>query len=593
MGGRIRAKRPEPLRLGTNLPTAPVTESLRLRPDVRLLLVHHADRTVQWLNTMVDHATNSLFRGRLSVLLANVLRRQRLINVARRTYVFTLVLACLYGLLLMASRFLAVFPDVFTAWSLLVIPACALVLGLLFHQRPNSLAAARMTDASAKTEDLFLTSILLDSSASEYAPLVSRKSNEKAEQVEPKKVVPYRWAPGTRYSTLAMCSLWVGVLFLPQLDPFGREEKREQQLEREQNLKETAKATKLRRANIEKAEPTSSAVEQALEDLKKTFQTMKPDEQKGNFKRLSEKQQELGRMWQTAANRKLAQSGSMKLPTQRFGATSPRQEEWKKELKKGRTLALRKELDALQELARQIAETEDPGKRRKLEQELKQRIGELQNFAATGLKSQPLEAALSRALSQLQMGQMPNLSQEAMQGMHDSLDLAGLELSQLQKMMDELQSLDQALDTLRLAQQCNGMSCLNGAGCSGLQGMGDYASLYSQLMRNTRGSGGGMKGPGTGKGGLAPEDETLDTGFKTEKSKSALRAGKILMTWETQQLSDPGHARENYIENVAAVRQGVNEAILSDQIPPGYHDSIQKYFDTLRRQHAETEPVSE
>ena len=535
---------------------------------------------------MVDDAINSRDRGPLRTLLANVLWRQRVVNIAKRTYLFALAVAGVYGLLLVASRFLAVLPDVFTAWTLLIIPACALVLGMLFHKRPNTVMAARVTDSSAETEDLFLTSVLLDSSSGEYAPLVSRNSAERAEQIEPKKIVPYHWASGTRYSTLAMCGLWVGILFLPQLDPFGREDRRERHLEREEKLQDTIKATQHRRANIEKAKPASSSVEQALEDLKTTFQTMKPDDQKGNFKRLTEKQQELGRMWQAAANRKLAQSGSMKLPTQRFGTTSPRQEEWKKELKKGRTLALRKELDALQKLARQIAETNDPAERRKLEQELKQRIGELQNFAASGLKSQPLEAALSRALSQLQMGQTPNLSQEAIQGMQDSLDLAGLELSQLQKMMDELQTLDQALETLRLAQQCNGMSCLNGAGCAGFQGMGDYASLYERLMQSAGGPGGGMKGPGTGKGGLAPEDESLETDFKTEKSKSALRAGKILMTWDTQQLSEPGQARENYIENVEAVRQGVNEAILTDQIPPGYHESIQKYFDTLNRQQA-------
>ena len=29
------------------------------------------------------------------------------------------------------------------------------------------------------------------------------------------------------------------------------------------------------------------------------------------------------------------------------------------------------------------------------------------------------------------------------------------------------------------------------------------------------------------------------------------------------------------------VKQGVSEAILLEQIPPGYHDSIQRYFDTI------------
>ncbi len=29
------------------------------------------------------------------------------------------------------------------------------------------------------------------------------------------------------------------------------------------------------------------------------------------------------------------------------------------------------------------------------------------------------------------------------------------------------------------------------------------------------------------------------------------------------------------------VKQGVSEALQAEQVPPGYHDAIKKYFDTL------------
>jgi hypothetical protein len=32
---------------------------------------------------------------------------------------------------------------------------------------------------------------------------------------------------------------------------------------------------------------------------------------------------------------------------------------------------------------------------------------------------------------------------------------------------------------------------------------------------------------------------------------------------------------------VREVKQGVSEAIQQEQVPPGYHDAIKKYFDTL------------
>ena len=96
------------------------------------------------------------------------------------------------------------------------------------------------------------------------------------------------------------------------------------------------------------------------------------------------------------------------------------------------------------------------------------------------------------------------------------------------------------------------------------------------------GSGLGMKGPGKGEGGQAPEKEDADTGFTPEQARSALTAGKMLLKWKERGLSDPGKAREEYLRNVEKIKQGVSEAILHEQIPPGYHEAIKKYFDTRR-----------
>jgi hypothetical protein len=91
----------------------------------------------------------------------------------------------------------------------------------------------------------------------------------------------------------------------------------------------------------------------------------------------------------------------------------------------------------------------------------------------------------------------------------------------------------------------------------------------------------GMGGPGVGEGGVAPEKDSVKTDFTPERSKSALHAGKILLQWKTQEVSDPGKARELYRRQVDAVKQGVSEAILQERVPPGYHDAIKRYFDTL------------
>ncbi len=90
-----------------------------------------------------------------------------------------------------------------------------------------------------------------------------------------------------------------------------------------------------------------------------------------------------------------------------------------------------------------------------------------------------------------------------------------------------------------------------------------------------------MVGPGIGEGGKAPEKDDEKTDFQSERSRSAFKAGKILLQWKTRELSDPGAAREAYEQQVEAVKQGVSEAILQEQVPPGYHEGIRRYFDAL------------
>ena len=130
--------------------------------------------------------------------------------------------------------------------------------------------------------------------------------------------------------------------------------------------------------------------------------------------------------------------------------------------------------------------------------------------------------------------------------------------------------------------------------------MEEYAEFYEQMLAECQGEGAGegvgqgMKGRGTGKGGEAPEDLTKKNAFKTEREKSALHAGRILMKWDTKEKAEKGAIRKDYADQLRDVQQGVSEAIVQEQIPPGYHESIQNYFNSLTPQAAEpaAEPAS-
>ncbi|HUT37273.1 MAG TPA: hypothetical protein VNE39_27575 [Planctomycetota bacterium] len=99
-----------------------------------------------------------------------------------------------------------------------------------------------------------------------------------------------------------------------------------------------------------------------------------------------------------------------------------------------------------------------------------------------------------------------------------------------------------------------------------------------------------MVGPGIGEGGKAPEKPDEKSHFKTERSRSAHTAGKILLQWKVKEMSDPGSVKENYQAQIEAIQRGVSEAILQEQVPPGYHDTIKRYFDSLKETRDEPAP---
>jgi hypothetical protein len=55
----------------------------------------------------------------------------------------------------------------------------------------------------------------------------------------------------------------------------------------------------------------------------------------------------------------------------------------------------------------------------------------------------------------------------------------------------------------------------------------------------------------------------------------------MLLQWKTKELGEAGARNDDYRAALREVKQGVSEAIISEQVPPGYHATIQKYFDSL------------
>jgi len=519
-------------------------------------------------------------------LLQQVRLRQRLAAVGRSLYISVLALVGIYAAVLLVSRLFAVIPDWFNLWTIAVVPVLGLLIAVLFHRRPSQADAARAADQAADAKDLYLTATMLDNAPGAYAPIVVEQAEDKAGALRGSTVVPWAWGQRTGHVTIAMLVLLAGVSFLPQLDPFGVHEQKRLEEERKERLAKSVKETDKKVEALKQSDlqlEHSRPVEHTLEALQKTFNQTKPQDPAGNLRKLDAHRDRLQRQWQA---KKLASSLNDKSTSQRFGGMkSEKAKKWEEQLKSGKTEGLKQELSEMKNLAEQIQSTEDEAKRQQLQKELQERLKELSEFAEGQPGGEGMSDALKQAMQQLDMSQMEGLDQEALDALSQSMDLSELELDQMAQNQRDLESLEKAIKALQQAKQLNKQNQMDGAKCEGCNGISEYEKLFAQMLKNGQGKGDGpgMGGPGRGKGNIAPEDDSQQTTFQTEREKSQLQAGKILMSWKDKGVSEAGDAQKDYRKQITEVKQGVSEAITAEEVPPGYHDAIKRYFDTIDR----------
>ena len=528
------------------------------------------------------------------------------VSFATRLCWFFLLCAAVYGAGLLASRFTGFAPDGFTINTLAAVPVIAALAAAIWHHRPTVEEAAHALDHKSGSKDLFLTVALIEQSAGEYQPLVARAAEERAARMQATTVVPFQGARGTIQALAATLAIVTTLGWMKQFDPFGKVEAASQVVGRRQDLQETKKETEKRAIELKKAEKEnelSEEAEKAIEDLKTALNKMRPKEKSGNFKELTGQQKVIDGMRFKVSNEKLKGLLAQNADAQQFGAIDREKlEKWTRELQEGSSKGLEQALEDIKSDLQNLSKIDDPVKKAEMEQKLRKKMKELSSFASERAGSKPLTAALKRAMKQLEMAKMEGMDEkEAHEAVEKSLDLSKLELKELAQSAKDLKALEEALKVIQQAKKLNDKEQLDGEKTEGAEGMEEYAELYADLMAqlgmgegegegegegdsDEEGDGDGLGGRGIGRGGKAPEDNSVETGFKMEQSRSAVTAGKILMSVKTQGLSDRGDAKKEYRTLIQKVKQGSAEAILQEQVPPGYHEGIKSYFNNLEGQ---------
>jgi hypothetical protein len=525
-------------------------------------------------------------------LLERIIRRLYIARIGRGVYRAALGLAVLYGVLLLVSRLTGLIPDWFTPPTIGLVPLVALVIGLLWIRRPSASEAARQLDLQEQTQDLYLTLTMLDGAAGEYKPLVGRDAEARAGTIEPERIVPWTWQRPVLQVAGCLLLLAVGTFVLPALDPFGKVAAAKEAEIRHEQLQQSRKATEVRKSQLAKSNPdaeTTEDVKKSLEQLQADLRRMEPKQREENARTLAAHQKNLGEKWRLNADQ-LKQLLKQTPLGQRFGEGRKASNEWLKQLKEGDPRALQEELEELQEDLKTALNESDPIKRTEALRRLQKKLDEMRDFARDQANSKPLTAALERAMKQLDAMKSSEMSQEASEAAAESMKLASMELKQLAQSMRDLKDLEKALEAVQMAKKLNAKDNLDGEACENCQTMADYAELYAEMMAQlgydvAMGEGEGGDGRGERDEASEPmaEDESAKTDFKDETSKSTVQKGKILLSIKTKGITenDDEDLQLEYQAVVRELKQSVSEAIDQEQIPPGYHEGIKNYFDSL------------
>jgi septal ring factor EnvC (AmiA/AmiB activator) len=531
-------------------------------------------------------------------LLTSVVRRLELVSLGRVAFVASLICCGVYFSAFAASRLLGVVPDWFHPTSVAVVPLAGLLGGVLFRRRVGLQDAARRVDSHGQTHDLFLTVTTLTPNSGEYQSLVISAAEERAATIAPQLVVPFVWLPRLSWAAGTVAVLLLAVLFLPQFDPFGRVEAVASVERAAEELTESREHTRLRveslKAEAKEEGELSDEVEAALDEVAERLSEMKRDQQEKNAELIAGLQEEVGAMWRAArSSDELKELLNRESLDQGFGRDIETLRKWAEELSKGETASLDKQADDIVEMLQKLRKTQDPVEQQEIEQDLRRAMQELEDFAENQVKSPQLEAALKRTMSQLaQSRQNGQLSDEALEAAVESVRLAKMELREIAKSAEEFQKLEQALEAMQLAKKLNRDGELEGQPGEGAS-IADYVELYQQIMLAQGGGAGNVPGgqgagegqdtggKGSGEGGKVAENDSTKTDFESRTSKSAVEAGKVLLSIKTRGAGEQGDEKLEYRELIREVRKGMTEAIEVEEIPPGYVPGIKKYFDAL------------
>lgn len=579
-------------------------------------------------------------------LVVRVIGRLRVAATAASWYRTIVWLGGGWFALLVARRISGFGSEWLTPETLLGLPIFSLLIAVMVTRKPTIIKAARKIDNSCGADDLFLTLVQLRSSAGEYQSVIAGQADLRAAGVVPSRVVPWTWRQPVARLGGGAGVLVLTALFLPQLDPFGAAESPHATVAVRRDLQDSRRETENRMAELSarhESAQSSSDFDRSLAELAAELRQLTTDRPASGLQELNARQREIEARWREArSGDEVARVLEQAQATQFFGAGDQPSRQRVEELAEGQTQSVDEEFDSLASDLEKLASVSDGAERQQLEKQIRQAMAELQRFAGNQLQSQPMEAAMKRAMSQLDSSRLDSgLQTESTEAAKDSLELAQAELHEIANDAAQLASLEQALNAIQSAKQLaqQGTSQPSDGIGRNEATLQEFVEQYADLQgeagqpqpgndpspgaedqegppgQQVASSGGQSDSDSPGKAGstkpdgkandtegnssghgsgrsAARENQLAETEFRDAREAAALNASRRLMAMRRQGLSDAGEASQEYRELVRSLQKRVSTAIEVEEIPPGYVSGIRSYFDSLEQEAPATDTAS-
>lgn len=504
-------------------------------------------------------------------LLKQIRNRLSLLRFAVRLRALLLKSGVAVVTLLLLSWLLAVPTGGWGFWMVTAAVAISLVVCALTVSRPTLTETARFLDRVARTQDLFLTTLQLETAAGQFQALVIARAEQTAANIRAADIAPIHWQAAAQQGTLLVGIMGLALWWVPVVRPAAINSTVQAGAAQSpagadllaQSIRETTERLRTLQ-QISKPDPAHAGNEQALGSLKRTLDDLWGKTIAENRERLAIQQALLESLWRQGNQQRLKLQMSETAEAVVIGKIpDPQMKIWDEELQAGKLTTLEQYLRALHEQLQVFENSADTKAQASAREQVQARLSVLQEFARQRTQSQPLQASVQRLLYQVQAA--PQTGDPLQFSLAEAFSVVHLEFEQLARQTHQSTRVSLALQTVELALAINERGVFTGAKPAPTETLAEDYTFYSTALARMQ------------------IDHNTHTVSESDPRQRARDAAQFLMQLKSNSARAKARTSISSQEAVRTLQAGISEVMFVEQIPLYYQPTVRQYFQQLAK----------